>query len=160
MYGVIGSSIPDARATGGVGKPPTSLIRRAEAGFTLVEMLVVLAIIGLIVGLVGPRVLGYLSDSKLKAARIQIDSFSSALDLFYLDNGRYPTSSEGLNALMQKPANASAWNGPYLKGNATPKDPWGNPYVYHSPSQYGPYDIISLGPDGREGSSNVTSWAH
>jgi general secretion pathway protein G len=132
---------------------------RFQAGFTLVEMLVVLAIIGLIVGLVGPRILGYLSDSKIKTARIQIDSFSSALDLFYLDNGRYPTSSEGLTALMQKPANASAWNGPYLRGNVTPKDPWGNPYVYHSPSQYGPYDIMSLGPEAREGTTSVTSWS-
>ena len=133
--------------------------RRGEAGFTLVEMLVVLAIIGLIVGLVGPRVLGYLSDSKIKAARIQIDSFASALDLYYLDNGRYPSSSEGMTALMRKPANASAWNGPYLKGNGVPNDPWGHPYVYHSPSQHGPYDIVSLGPDGREGADNVTSWS-
>lgn len=130
-----------------------------EAGFTLVEMLVVLSIIGLIVGLVGPRVLGYLGDSKLKAARIQIDSFVSALDLFYLDNGRFPTSSEGIDALMQKPANASAWTGPYLKGNGVPKDPWGRIYVYRSPSQHGPYEISSLGPDGQEGANNVTSWS-
>jgi general secretion pathway protein G len=136
-----------------------ALARSAEAGFTLVEMLVVLAIIGLIVGLVGPRVLGYLGDSKIKAAKIQIDGFGAALDLFYLDNGRYPTTSEGIGALMQKPANASSWNGPYLKATGVPKDPWGNAYVYHSPSQYGPYDISSLGPDGREGANNVTSWA-
>ena len=85
-------------------------LRQAEAGFTLVEMLVVIAIIGLIMGLVGPRVLNYLGDSKVKAAKLQIESFSSSLDLFYLDVGRYPTISEGLSALAQRPGNASIWN--------------------------------------------------
>jgi len=84
----------------------------AQAGFTLVEVLVVISIIGLIMGLVGPRVLNYLSDAKVKAAKIQIESFSSALDLYFLDTGRYPSSSEGLNALMQRPSSASSWNGP------------------------------------------------
>src|SRR4249920_387083 len=107
--------------------------RHGDAGFTLVEILVVITIIGLIMALVGPRVLNYLSESKVKAARIQIESFSSALDLFYLDNGRYPTSSEGLPALVQRPANSSSWNGPYLKTGSVPSDPWGRPYVYRSP---------------------------
>ena len=89
--------------------------REGELGFTLVEMLVVITIIGLIMALVGPRVLNYLGKSKVKAARIQIESFSAALDLFYLDNGRYPSSSEGLPALVQRPANFASWNGPYLK---------------------------------------------
>jgi general secretion pathway protein G len=100
--------------------------RRAEAGFTLVEMLVVITIIGLIMGLVGPRVLGYLGESKVKAAKLQIESFSSSLDLFYLDAGRYPTSSEGLTALTERPGNAAIWNGPYLKTGAVPLDPWGH----------------------------------
>src|SRR5882724_10682538 len=95
---------------------------RGEAGFTLVEILVVITIIGLIMGLVGPRVLGYLSDSKVKAAQIQIQGFSSALDLYYLDNGRYPTSAEGLRALVQRPDGAATWNGPYLKGSSVPSD--------------------------------------
>ena len=135
--------------------------RRSEAGFTLVEILVVITIIGLIMSLVGPRVLTYLSDSKVKAARIQIQGFSAALDLYYLDNGRYPTSTEGLGALAQKPEGATTWNGPYLNGNLVPKDPWGRPYVYKFPGQRGAYDIVSLGPEGREGdaaiASNVTS---
>ncbi|UDQ91873.1 type II secretion system major pseudopilin GspG [Xanthobacter autotrophicus] len=137
--------------------------RRTEGGYTLVELLVVITIIGLIVALVGPRVLGYLGDSKVKTAKIQIQGFSSALDLFYLDAGRYPSSSEGLNALVQRPGNVSTWNGPYLKGGTVPLDPWGKAYAYRSPGQHGPFDIVSLGSDGQEGgtgtAADVTSWA-
>jgi general secretion pathway protein G len=125
--------------------------RAGEGGFTLVEMLVVITIIGLIMALVGPRVLNYLSESKVKAAKIQIESFSSALDLYYLDNGRYPTSSEGLPALVQRPANASSWNGPYLKTGSVPADPWGRPYVYRSPADHAPYEIASYGSNGQSG---------
>jgi general secretion pathway protein G len=117
-------------------------------GFTLVEMLVVITIIGLIMALVGPRVLNYLGESKVKAARIQIESFSAALDLFYLDNGRYPSSSEGLPALVQRPANSASWNGPYLKTGSVPTDPWGRPYLYRSPGNHAPYEIASYGPSG------------
>lgn len=133
--------------------------RRSEAGFTLVEILVVVAIIGLLMGLVGPKVLNYLSDPKVKTARIQIQGFSAALDLYYLDNGRYPTSTEGLGALTQRPDGVASWNGPYLNGNSVPKDPWGRPYVYKFPGQQGAYDIVSLGPDGREGDSAVAAAA-
>ncbi|MDR6335270.1 general secretion pathway protein G [Xanthobacter flavus] len=137
--------------------------RRTEGGYTLVELLVVITIIGLIVALVGPRVLGYLGDSKVKTAKIQIQGFSSALDLFYLDAGRYPSSSEGLNALVQRPGNVTTWNGPYLKGGTVPLDPWGKAYAYRSPGQHGPFDIVSLGSDGQEGgtgtAADVTSWA-
>jgi general secretion pathway protein G len=125
--------------------------RRAEAGFTLVEMLVVIAIIGLIMGLVGPRVLNYLGDSKVKTAKLQIESFSSSLDLFYLDVGRYPTGSEGLAALAQRPGNTGIWNGPYLKTGSVPIDPWGHVYLYRAPAERGPYEIVSLGSDGQEG---------
>jgi general secretion pathway protein G len=132
-------------------------LRQAEAGFTLVEMLVVIAIIGLIMGLVGPRVLNYLGDSKVKAAKLQIESFSSSLDLFYLDVGRYPTVSEGLSALAQRPGNTTIWNGPYLKTGAVPPDPWGHIYLYRTPGERGPYEIVSLGSDGQEGGTGTAA---
>jgi general secretion pathway protein G len=131
--------------------------REGEGGFTLVEMLVVITIIGLIMALVGPRVLNYLSESKVKTARIQIESLSSALDLFYLDNGRYPTSAEGLPALVQRPANSGSWNGPYLKTASVPADPWGRPYIYKSPADHAPYEISSYGPSGEPGGVGAAS---
>jgi general secretion pathway protein G len=130
---------------------PRRALRRGEAGFTLVEMLVVITIIGLIMALVGPRVLNYLTESKVKAARIQIQSFASALDLFYLDAGRFPSSGEGLDALVRPTPGVAAWNGPYLRGGSVPNDPWGTPYVYRVPGEHGPYDLISLGSDRQEG---------
>jgi general secretion pathway protein G len=131
--------------------------RRGQAGFTLVEMLVVITIIGLIMGLVGPRVLSYLGESKVKAAKLQIESFASSLDLFYLDAGRYPTGSEGLAALAQRPDNTGIWNGPYLKNGAVPADPWGHSYVYRAPAEHGPYEIVSLGSDGQEGGTGTAA---
>ena len=137
----------------------------ASAGFTLVEMLVVLTIIGLIMGLIGPRVLGYLSESKVKTAKLQIESFSSALDLFYIDTGRYPTSAEGLESLAVRPSGVEVWNGPYVKGARIPTDPWGHPYQYRSPvERLPPYEIMSLGSDGSEGgtgnAADVASYEH
>jgi general secretion pathway protein G len=123
--------------------------RDARGGFTLVELLVVLVILGLIMGLVGPRVLGYLSSSRERTARLQIESFTSALDLFYLDYGRYPTNAEGLDALVHRPADGDHWAGPYLKRADVPNDPWGHPYQYHVPGRTAPYAITSLGPDGQ-----------
>jgi general secretion pathway protein G len=128
-----------------------------EQGFTLVEMLVVITIIGLIMGLIGPRVLNYLSESKVKTARIQLQSFASALDLFYLDAGRYPSTAEGLTALVRQTPGVAAWNGPYLKGGSVPTDPWNHPYVYRAPGEDGPYDIVSYGSDGQEGGSGVAA---
>ena len=138
------------------------VLRQAEQGFTLVEMLVVITIIALVMGLVGPRVLNYLTQSKVKTAKIQIESLESALDLFFLDAGRYPTSSEGLSALVQRPGSVAVWNGPYLKGNMVPNDPWGAPYIYRSPGQHGSYDIVSHGANQQDGETgaqaDITSW--
>ncbi len=149
-------------------KPPTCgahhRARVGQAGFTLIEMLVVLVIIGLVMGLVGPRVLNYLSDARTKAARLQIEALSNSLDLFYLDVGRYPTSQEGLGALVRRPAGADTWNGPYVKGGTVPSDPWRNVYVYVAPGAHGAYDLMSYGSDGREGgegpAADITNWHH
>lgn len=125
--------------------------RDAHGGFTLVELLVVLVILALIMGLVGPRVLNYLTSSREKAAALQINGFKSSLDLFFLDAGRYPSSSEGLEALVRKPAAVERWNGPYIQQAAIPADPWGNPYIYAAPGQTAPFKITSNGADGRPG---------
>ena len=143
------------KSTGAKGAPNPG--RAGEAGFTLVEMLVVITILGLIMVLIGPRVLNYLSESKVKAAKIQIQSFAGALDLFYLEAGRYPSTAEGLAALVHRTPGVAAWNGPYLKGGNVPNDPWNNPYVYRAPAEHGPYDIISYGSDGQEGGSGVAA---
>lgn len=136
---------------------------RPALGFTLIELLVVLLILGMIAGIAGPRVMNYLGESKTKAAKLQIEEFGSSLDLFKLDNGRYPDGQEGLQALVvAPPALGDRWHGPYLKKNIIPKDPWGNDYHYVAPGQHGPYDIMALGADGREGgegeNKDVGSW--
>lgn len=121
-----------------------------EAGFTLVELLVVLVILSLLAALVGPRVIGYMSQSKVKAARIQIAGFQTALDLFRLDVGRYPLQSEGLAALAAPPPGAAGWAGPYLD-KAVATDPWGTPYAYGSADNGLSFALRSYGADGREG---------
>lgn len=125
--------------------------RTVARGFTLVELLVVLAILTLLAGLVGPRVLGQLGGAKAKSAGVQIADFDKALELYKLDVGRFPTKEEGLEALNKKPANANGWNGPYLKGTGIPADPWGNPYRYANPGPNGGIEILSLGADGAPG---------
>ncbi len=133
------------------------IVTAASAGFTLIEMLVVLTIISLIIGLVGPRVLGYLAESRVKTAKLQIESFSSALDLFYMDVGRYPTDSEGLTVLVARPVGAEVWNGPYIKGGRVPMDPWGHAYQYHTVTEHAPpYEVTTRGPDGRGGGANAS----
>jgi len=135
---------------------------RQFKGFTLVELMVVLAILGMIIGLVGPRVMKQLGSAKADTAKLQIEDLGAALDLFYLDNGRYPGTVEGLQALVQAPAGANDWNGPYLKKRKVPDDPWKNAYHYQSPGQNGPYDLFSYGadnmPGGDKDNADVVSW--
>ncbi|MGX2039070.1 type II secretion system major pseudopilin GspG [Methylocaldum sp. MU1018] len=142
--------------------PKHQCLTRAQRGFTLIELLVVLAIIGLLAGLVGPQVVKHLGESKTKTARLQIEEFSSALDMYRLDVGRYPATDEGLAALVEQPSNARVWNGPYLRKKKIPADPWNNPYHYASPGQHGKFDLFTLGADNAEGGEgedqDVASW--
>lgn len=124
--------------------------RMSSGGFTLIELLVVLAILTMLAGLVGPRVLGMLGGAKSKTAAVQISEMEKALEVYKLDVGRFPTSEEGLDALVKKPGSANGWNGPYVKGGV-PTDPWGHPYRYANPGANGGVDIVSLGADGAPG---------
>lgn len=130
-------------------------------GFTLLELLVVIVIIGLLAGLVAPRYFEQLGKSNTKIARAQIDSLEKALDQYRLDVGHYPSTEQGLPALMAKPNNEERWQGPYLK-KALPNDPWGKPYLYKAPGEHGEFDLYSLGSDGQAGGSgeaaDVGNW--
>ncbi len=124
--------------------------KRRFAGFTLLELLVVIVIIGLLAGYVAPRYFSQVGKSEIQVAKAQIDSLEKALDQFRLDNRRYPTAEEGLDALVAKPAAAANWSGPYLK-KAVPADPWGRPYVYRVPGEKSEFQLMSLGRDGKTG---------
>jgi len=123
----------------------------APTGFTLIELLIVLVILGLLAGLAVPRLIGYLGGAKTQVAHLQIESLGSALDLYMLDVGSYPTTEQGLRALVEAPPGADNWNGPYTKSKVIPVDPWGNPYIYTYPGENNVYDLISLGADNAEG---------
>jgi general secretion pathway protein G len=126
--------------------------RAASKGFTLLELLVVIVIIGLLAGYVAPRYFAQVGKSEVKVAKAQIDSLEKALDQYKLDTHRYPSAEHGLAALVTRPASEPNWAGPYLK-KAVPNDPWGNPYVYRNPGQKGEFEIVSLGRDGKPGGS-------
>jgi len=131
-------------------------------GFTLLELLVVLGIIALLAGIVGPQVMKHMGASKTKAARVQIEDLSASLDMYKLDVGKYPSSEQGLAALVEKPTDGKRWNGPYLRKAKVPKDPWAQEYRYASPGQHGKFDISSYGADEKEGGDgedqDINSW--
>ena len=134
---------------------------RREAGFTLIELMIVLFILGLLAALVAPRLIGQVGKAKTKTAQAQIHLLATTLDLFYLDTGRYPTTEEGLKILRDKPDNLPSWSGPYMD-KAVPNDPWGRPYIFKSPGDHGPYDLSSLGADGAAGgdgeNQDINNW--
>lgn len=133
-----------------------------QAGFSLIELLVVLTIIALLGAIVGPQLIGNLGGAKSDTTKLQIEDFGAALDMFYLDSGRYPTTDEGLRALVGAPADLGTWDGPYLKKNTIPQDAWGNDFRYEAPGKNGPYDLYSYGADNAAGGSDesrdLVSW--
>jgi general secretion pathway protein G len=134
---------------------------RKDQGFTLIELMIVLFILGLLAALVAPRLMGRLGKAKQKTTEAQIHLLATALDLFHLDVGRYPTEEEGLKALREKPSNLASWGGPYLD-KPVPKDPWARDYLYKCPGEHGPFDLYSLGADGAPGgegeNQDITNW--
>jgi general secretion pathway protein G len=135
--------------------------KKKEKGFTLIEMLIVMVILGLLAALVGPRMFGKVGKSRQKAAKAQISLFETTLDTYRLDTSKYPTTEQGLQALRTKPGGVERWDGPYLPKNV-PLDPWGHAYEYRCPGEHGDYDIISLGADGTAGgegeNEDVVNW--
>ncbi|MEI8574886.1 type II secretion system major pseudopilin GspG [Methylomonas sp. BW4-1] len=135
---------------------------RRHGGFTLLELLVVLGIIAMLAGIVGPQVMKHMGASKTKAARVQIEDLAASLDMYKLDEGRYPTSQQGLAALVERPADAKRWNGPYLRKDKIPQDPWNQDYHYVFPGQHGKFDLFSYGADEKEGGEgedqDINSW--
>ena len=134
---------------------------KEESGFTLLELLVVMVIIGLLAGYVAPKYFSQVGKSEVKAAQAQLDSLGKALDQYRLDTGHYPATEQGLGALMTKPASEPRWQGPYLK-KAVPPDPWGRPYAYKYPGEHSEYDLYSYGKDGQPGgeseAADITNW--
>lgn len=147
------------RNTGSIAalrRPPQS-----GQGFTLLELLVVMVIIGLLAGYVGPKYFSQVGKSEIKVARAQLDAFDKALDQYRLDTGHYPSMEQGLTSLVTRPASEEKWGGPYLK-KMVPLDPWGSPYVFKMPGEHGEYDLLSYGKDGQPGgageAADIANW--
>jgi general secretion pathway protein G len=144
------------------GRAPVGRRAGASAGFTLIELLVVLVILGVLVTVAAPQAMRYLGGAKQDGARLQLQSLSTAIDLYRLDTGRYPSREDGLAALVQAPAGQSRWNGPYIRKAEQLQDPWGRVWRYRAPGEHGAYDLFSLGADDRPGGAgedrDVTSW--
>ena len=136
--------------------------RQKYRGFTLIELLVVLVILGLLSGLVGPRVMKHFGESKVKTAKLQVEELAAALDMYKLDTDTYPSSSQGLQALVEEPSSVIGWNGPYLRKNFVPQDPWKRDYQYRYPGEHGEFDIYSYGADNAQGGEkdnrDIVSW--
>jgi general secretion pathway protein G len=133
-----------------------------KQGFTLLELLVVLGIIAMLAGIVGPQVMKHMGAAKIKAAKVQIEDISTALDMYKLDIGSYPSNQQGLSALIEKPADSKQWNGPYLRKEKVPVDPWQQEYHYQQPGQHGKFDLYSYGADEKQGGEgddqDINSW--
>ena len=136
--------------------------RSHRSGFTLIELLVVLVILGLLATIAAPQVIRFISGARSDTAKLQIERLGTTLDLYRLSVGRYPTAEEGLQALLERPAGAETWNGPYLQKADALTDPWGRPYVYRFPGEHNEFDLFTLGADGREGgdgeNQDVANW--
>jgi general secretion pathway protein G len=129
--------------------------RRRDAGYTLLELLVVMGILALLTAMATPQVMGYFSKAKTQTVQVQIQNIGTALELYYMENGSYPSADVGLKALVEAPAEAPRWNGPYIKKAQNLVDPWGNPYQYNYPVANGDYEVFSLGPKGKAASTRV-----
>jgi general secretion pathway protein G len=132
------------------------------SGFTLIELLIVMVIIGLLAAFVVPKLIGRVGESKQTAAKVQIELTSTAIEIYKLDTGKYPSQDAGLQSLNTKPGDVQNWKGPYMKKDKVPKDPWGVEYIYKFPGTHGDYDLVSYGADGSEGGSgdnkDIVSW--
>jgi general secretion pathway protein G len=150
--------MPRINHTPGVSRHPN----RIQLGFSLIELLVVLVILSLLGGIVGPRLLKHLGQAKSNTAALQIEDLSAALDVYMLETGQYPTTDQGLTALVEAPTDSHAWNGPYLRKNKVPDDPWGVQYHYKSPGEHGDFDLFTYGadtaPGGDKDARDVNNW--